>query len=50
MVRLESDLAQILLAACRGELNNVSLDWSSGSAKVVVMASKGYLGLMRREV
>lgn len=44
MVRLESDLAQVLLAACKGELSGVSLDWSSGSAMVVVMASKGYPG------
>lgn len=44
MVRLESDLAQVLLAACRGELSEVSLSWSSGSAMVVVMASKGYPG------
>lgn len=42
MMRLESDLAQVLLAACKGQLNNVALDWSSGSAMVVVMASKGY--------
>nr|GMD92921.1 phosphoribosylamine--glycine ligase [Ipomoea batatas] len=44
MVRLESDLVQVLLAACRGELNGVSLDWSAGSAMVVVMASEGYPG------
>ncbi|XP_027365497.1 phosphoribosylamine--glycine ligase isoform X2 [Abrus precatorius] len=44
MVRLESDLAQVLLAACRGELIGVSLNWSPGSAMVVVMASKGYPG------
>ncbi|GFP95087.1 phosphoribosylamine--glycine ligase chloroplastic [Phtheirospermum japonicum] len=44
MVRLESDLAQVLLAACKGELNDVSLDWSPGSAMVVVMASNGYPG------
>ncbi|KAI4296178.1 hypothetical protein L6164_036157 [Bauhinia variegata] len=44
MVRLESDLAQVLLAACRGELSDVSLNWSPGSAMVVVMASKGYPG------
>lgn len=44
MVRLESDLAQVLLAACKGELSGVSLDWSPGSAMVVVMASKGYPG------
>ncbi|XP_021891653.1 phosphoribosylamine--glycine ligase isoform X2 [Carica papaya] len=44
MVRLESDLAQVLLAACRGELEGVTLNWSPGSAMVVVMASKGYPG------
>ncbi|CAK9147332.1 unnamed protein product [Ilex paraguariensis] len=44
MVRLESDLAQVLLAACKGELSGVSLDWSPGSAMVVVMASQGYPG------
>lgn len=44
MVRLESDLVQVLLAACRGELSGVSLSWSPGSAMVVVMASKGYPG------
>lgn len=44
MVRLESDLAQVLLAASKGELEGVSLDWSPGSAMVVVMASNGYPG------
>lgn len=44
MVRLESDLVQVLLAACKGELTGVSLEWSPGSAMVVVMASKGYPG------
>ncbi|XP_023549409.1 phosphoribosylamine--glycine ligase-like [Cucurbita pepo subsp. pepo] len=44
MVRFQSDLAKVLLAACRGELSGVSLDWSPGSAMVVVMASKGYPG------
>lgn len=44
MVRLESDLAQVLLAACRGQLDSVSLKWSPGSALVIVMASQGYPG------
>ena len=48
MVRLESDLAQVLLAACRGELSGVSLNWSPGSAMVVVMASKGYPGSYKK--
>lgn len=44
MVRLESDLVQILLAACKGQLSGVSLEWSKESALVVVLASKGYPG------
>ncbi|URE41157.1 phosphoribosylamine--glycine ligase [Musa troglodytarum] len=44
MMRLQSDLAQALLAACRGELGRVSLSWSAGSAMVIVMASNGYPG------
>lgn len=48
MMRLESDLAQLLLAACRGELWNVSLEWSPGTALVVVMASEGYPGSYKK--
>ncbi|KAJ8768267.1 hypothetical protein K2173_021207 [Erythroxylum novogranatense] len=48
MVRLESDLVQVLLAACRGELNGMSLNWSPGSALVVVMASEGYPGSYKK--
>ncbi|XP_042051865.1 phosphoribosylamine--glycine ligase-like [Salvia splendens] len=44
MVRLESDLAQVLLSASKGELSGVSLEWSPGSAMIVVMASEGYPG------
>jgi len=42
MVRLVSDLVQILLAACKGQLSGVTLDWSKESTLVVVLASKGY--------
>ncbi|XP_021720789.1 phosphoribosylamine--glycine ligase-like [Chenopodium quinoa] len=48
MMRLESDLAQVLLAACRGKLTGVSLKWSPGSAMVVVMASNGYPGSYKK--
>lgn len=44
MMRLESDLAQVLLASCRGELGKISLAWSPELATVVVMASEGYPG------
>ncbi|CAN6362704.1 unnamed protein product [Urochloa humidicola] len=48
MMRLESDLAQVLLSACRGELDNVSLTWSPEMAMVVVMASQGYPGSYKK--
>lgn len=48
MVRLESDLAQVLLAASKGELSGVSLEWSPGSAMIVVMASEGYPGSYKK--
>ncbi|KAF9587861.1 hypothetical protein IFM89_006115, partial [Coptis chinensis] len=48
MVRLESDLAQILLAACKGELSGVLVKWSPGTAMVVVMASQGYPGTYKK--
>ncbi|RLN00053.1 hypothetical protein C2845_PM06G12670 [Panicum miliaceum] len=47
MMRLESDLAQVLLAACQGELDKVSLTWSPELATVVVMASEGYPGVYK---
>ncbi|XP_052139363.1 phosphoribosylamine--glycine ligase [Oryza glaberrima] len=48
MMRLQSDLAQVLLAACRGELGSVSLTWSPELATVVVMASEGYPGVYKK--
>ncbi|GKV32136.1 hypothetical protein SLEP1_g40764 [Rubroshorea leprosula] len=44
VLRLESDLVHVPPAACRGELKGVTLDWSLGSAIVVVMAANGYPG------
>lgn len=48
MMRLESDLAQVLMSACRGELGDVSLTWSPEMAMVVVMASEGYPGSYKK--
>ncbi len=42
--RLDSDLAEIILAATRGELAQVKPVWSSDSSSCVVMASAGYPG------
>ena len=44
MVRLESDLLEVLLAAVAGELDKVELKWSSNAALTVVMAVNGYPG------
>ena len=44
MMRLESDLLEVLLAAVTGELNKVELKWSRNAALTVVMAVNGYPG------
>eukprot|EP00271_Cylindrocystis_brebissonii_P020785 TRINITY_DN7055_c0_g1_i1.p1 TRINITY_DN7055_c0_g1~~TRINITY_DN7055_c0_g1_i1.p1 ORF type:complete len:633 (-),score=123.76 TRINITY_DN7055_c0_g1_i1:1451-3109(-) len=49
MVRLQSDLPRLLLAAVAGRLKEVPrLDWSSDAALVVVMAAQGYPGPYRK--
>ncbi len=42
MMRLQGDLAQVLLAATRQELDRVSLDWDPRVALGVVLAAAGY--------
>ncbi|MBA4214837.1 MAG: phosphoribosylamine--glycine ligase [Polaromonas sp.] len=42
MMRLRSNLAQVLLAATRAELDKVSLDWDPRVALGVVLAAAGY--------
>ncbi len=44
MLRLKSDLLPALVAAAKGELKNVALDWSNEVALTVVLAAKGYPG------
>ncbi|HUH48841.1 MAG TPA: phosphoribosylamine--glycine ligase [Mycoplana sp.] len=44
MMRLESDLLELLHAAATGSLDNVSADWRDETALTVVLASKGYPG------
>ncbi|XP_024361118.1 phosphoribosylamine--glycine ligase [Physcomitrium patens] len=44
LIRLQSDLVQVLLAACKGGLNGVQLEWTEEPALVIVMASNGYPG------
>jgi len=42
MMRLRSNLAQVLLSATRGELDRVALDWDPRVALGVVLAASGY--------
>ncbi|MEK9724500.1 MAG: phosphoribosylamine--glycine ligase [Rhodospirillaceae bacterium] len=44
MMRLESDLLDVLLAAVGGKLDKVTLEWSADAALTVVMAAEGYPG------
>ncbi|MBI5969593.1 MAG: phosphoribosylamine--glycine ligase, partial [Deltaproteobacteria bacterium] len=44
MMRLESDLAELLLASAEGRLKDVKIKWSQKPAVCVVMASGGYPG------
>jgi phosphoribosylamine--glycine ligase len=46
--RLRSDLVTALLAACDGQLSNVSLRWSDEAALTVVMAARGYPGVVEK--
>ena len=44
LMRLKSDLLEVMLAVCDGKLDEISLDWSPNPAVCVVMASGGYPG------
>jgi phosphoribosylamine--glycine ligase len=44
MMRLETDWGDALMAAARGSLKGVSLDWSPEPATCIVIASAGYPG------
>ena len=48
MLRLESDLLEILLAAAEGRLEGVTPRWRDEAALTVVMAAKGYPGDYRK--
>jgi phosphoribosylamine--glycine ligase len=44
LIRLKSDLLQVCLAVCDGNLGDVTLQWDERPAVCVVMASGGYPG------
>jgi len=44
LMRLKSDLLEVMLAVCEQKLDEVQLEWDPGSSVCVVMASGGYPG------
>jgi phosphoribosylamine--glycine ligase len=42
LMRLKSDLLEVILAVCDGELDQITLEWDPRPAVCVVMASGGY--------
>jgi len=44
MMRLNSDLVELCLSACKGELNNATIEFDSRAAVGVVLAAGGYPG------
>ncbi|MGI9463343.1 MAG: phosphoribosylamine--glycine ligase, partial [Aestuariivirgaceae bacterium] len=44
MMRLKDDIVTLMLAACNGTLDNVSVRWRDEAALCVVMAAAGYPG------
>ncbi|RIA47374.1 phosphoribosylamine--glycine ligase [Dichotomicrobium thermohalophilum] len=44
MMRLQSDLLPVLLAACDGRLHEADIAWRAETALTVVMATRGYPG------
>ncbi|MFH1829382.1 MAG: phosphoribosylamine--glycine ligase [Pseudomonadota bacterium] len=49
LARLRTDLADIVLAACEGELDRINLEWDERPAACVVMASGGYPGSYEKD-
>jgi len=48
MMRLKSDVVEMLLAAAEGKLDQIKLDWHNDAALCVVMAAEGYPGNYRK--
>ncbi|VAW35926.1 Phosphoribosylamine--glycine ligase [hydrothermal vent metagenome] len=48
LMRLENDLAELLLAAAQERLSEITLNWSDKTALCVVMTAEGYPGSYRK--
>ncbi len=42
MMRLKSDILDLLMASAKGDISNIKLDWRDEAALTVVLAAKGY--------
>ncbi|MBT3553264.1 MAG: phosphoribosylamine--glycine ligase [Rhodospirillaceae bacterium] len=49
MMRLQSDLLELLLATAEGRLAEMEVSWHDGSALLVVMAADGYPGAYKKD-
>ncbi len=48
MMRLKSDLLPLLIAACEGNLADMSIEWRKDAALTVVLAANGYPGTYQK--
>jgi len=42
MIRLESDLLEIILSVLEKKINNIKINWSKKKSMTIVLCSKGY--------
>jgi phosphoribosylamine--glycine ligase len=42
MVRLKSDLVELIIATCQGRLSDVDVEWQPGASCCIVLAAPGY--------
>lgn len=48
MMRMKSDLVELCLKACKGELDQIKSEWSEQAALGIVLAAEGYPGDYRK--
>lgn len=48
MMRLKSDLVELCLKACQGELDQIKSEWAQEAALGIVLAAEGYPGDYRK--
>jgi len=48
--KLETDLAEIFLACCDKNLNNININWSNKKSLCIVICSKGYPDVFKKNI